>query len=110
MAIDYYTQEYGLTPGQPSLLSAGLDLLAEKCETDDALADYNEAVRIDPKSAKAYDYRGIACFAKKDYDMAIADYSEAIRLDPKIVRLSGLSGMFSAQIRMQVSHPSIPLV
>lgn len=86
-------RRYGLTPGQPSLLSAGLDLCwAEKCETDDALADYNEAVRIDPKSAKAYDYRGIACFAKKDYDMAIADYSEAIRLDPKIVRLSGLSG------------------
>ena len=31
----------------------------------------------------AYNNRGNAYFAKKDYDHAIADYTEAIRLDPK---------------------------
>src|SRR5262245_53552970 len=35
---------------------------------------YNRAV--------VYHNRGIAYFAKKDYDRAIADYSEAIRLNP----------------------------
>ena len=47
-----------------------------------AIADYNEAIQLDPGSALAYNGRGIAWRDKKDYDKAIADYNEAIRLDP----------------------------
>ena len=49
---------------------------------DLAIADYSEAIRIDPKYALAYRNRGDVWYAKKDYDLAIADYTEAIRLDP----------------------------
>jgi tetratricopeptide (TPR) repeat protein len=43
----------------------------------------DEAVRLDPKDAKAYVGRGTAWYAKGEYDRAIADYNEAARLDPK---------------------------
>ena len=50
---------------------------------DRAIADYNEAIRLDPKSLFAYNNRGNAYRAKGDNDHAITDYNEAIRLDPK---------------------------
>jgi tetratricopeptide (TPR) repeat protein len=51
-------------------------------EYDKAIADYGEAVRLDPKYAAAYLGRGVSWLAKKEYDKAMADYDEAIRLDP----------------------------
>jgi tetratricopeptide (TPR) repeat protein len=47
-------------------------------DNDRAIADYSEAIRLDPKYASAYNNRGTACRAKGDNDRAIADYSEAI--------------------------------
>ena len=55
-----------------------------KGDYDRAIADYTEAIRLDPKFADAYYERGAAYSAKGDYDRAIADYTEAIRLNPKI--------------------------
>jgi tetratricopeptide (TPR) repeat protein len=54
-----------------------------KGEIDRAIADYDEAIRLDPKDANAYTNRGRAYFAKGNNDRAIAEYDEAIRLDPK---------------------------
>jgi tetratricopeptide (TPR) repeat protein len=48
-----------------------------------AIADYDEAIRLDPKYARAFTNRGNVYDAKSEYDRAIADHSEAIRLDPK---------------------------
>jgi tetratricopeptide (TPR) repeat protein len=56
---------------------------SERHETDLAVADCNEAIRLDPKYAIAYRNRGDAWSAKGDNDRAIADYNEAIRRDPK---------------------------
>ena len=55
----------------------------EKGEYDNAIADYNEALRLDPEHAIAYHNRGLAWSQKAKYDNAIADYDNAIRLDPK---------------------------
>jgi tetratricopeptide (TPR) repeat protein len=46
------------------------------------IADYNEAIRLDPKSALAFGNRGIAYGKKGDNDRALADFDEAIRLNP----------------------------
>ena len=54
-----------------------------KGEYDKAIADYDEALKLDPKNALAYDSRGVAWYRKGEYDKAIADYGEAIKLDPK---------------------------
>jgi hypothetical protein len=48
-----------------------------------AIADYDEALRLDPKYAFAFNNRGNVYKAKGDLDRAIADYNEALRLDPK---------------------------
>ncbi len=48
-----------------------------KGEYDRALPDYEEAIRLNPNSAKPYNNRGIIYRIKGDYDRAIADYDEA---------------------------------
>ena len=48
-----------------------------------ALADYNQAIRLDPNFAIAHDYRGFLKENKlSDIQGALADYNQAIRLDP----------------------------
>jgi hypothetical protein len=54
-----------------------------KKQYDRAIADYTEAIRLDPKFHYAYYHRGVAWSDKKQYDRAIADYTDAIKLDPK---------------------------
>src|SRR5580692_825115 len=73
-----------------------------KGNLDRAIADYNQAITLDPKNAEAYYSRGYAYRAKGDTgraiayvkrgiadtekgdnDRAIADYNQAIALDPK---------------------------
>ncbi len=54
-----------------------------KRDLDHAIADYNEALRLDPTAASPYNNRGNAYQVRGDLDRAIADYNEAIRLDPK---------------------------
>jgi tetratricopeptide (TPR) repeat protein len=49
---------------------------------DRAIADFNEAIRLDPKSSLAFRNRGDTYTNIGAHDRAIADYNEAIRLDP----------------------------
>ncbi len=58
------------------------------CEEDfdRALADFNEAIRLDPKETLAFTGRAIAWYNKEEYDKAIADNTEAIRINPEICR------------------------
>ncbi|MFZ1109035.1 MAG: tetratricopeptide repeat protein [Rhodomicrobium sp.] len=49
---------------------------------DRAISDYNQAIRLKPDYADAYNNRGNAYRAKGDNDRAIADYDQAIRLKP----------------------------
>ena len=49
---------------------------------DQAIADWNEAIRLDGTDASAYSNRGSAWKWKGKYAKAIADYNEAIRLNP----------------------------
>ena len=53
----------------------------EKRELDGALADLDEAIRLDPTYACSYNNRGRTYAFKGDLDRAIADYSEALKID-----------------------------
>jgi tetratricopeptide (TPR) repeat protein len=48
-----------------------------------AIADYNEAIRLNPADASLYCERAGARAAHKDNDQAVADYTAALRLDAK---------------------------
>src|SRR3990170_3886782 len=50
---------------------------------DQAIAEFNKALELDPNSVKAYDGRGIAYYYQGNFDQAITDYSKVIELDPK---------------------------
>lgn len=56
---------------------------------DQAIADFNEAIRLNPGFAAAFTNRGNAYYFKGQFDRAIEDYDEAIRLAP------GLAEAFS---------------
>jgi tetratricopeptide (TPR) repeat protein len=47
-----------------------------------AIIHYNEAIRLDPNYARAYNSRGLAKDELNDHNGAIDDYNEAIRLHP----------------------------
>ncbi len=49
---------------------------------DRAIADYDEAIRLNPTMATAFDNRGRAYSEKNQFERAVADYDEAIRLNP----------------------------
>lgn len=54
-----------------------------KNDTDRALSDCNESIRINRSIAAAYLNRGNVYLSKLDFDRAFADFNEAISLDPK---------------------------
>jgi tetratricopeptide (TPR) repeat protein len=49
---------------------------------DKQIAEYTQAISLNPDDAEAYNNRGKAYEKKEDYDRAIADYNKASKLDP----------------------------
>lgn len=58
--------------------------LPEQGRLKQAISAYDEALRLNPQYAKAYNNRGFAYDNLGQYQRAIQDYDEAIRLDPKL--------------------------
>ena len=66
-----------LMPAEPGVLDRD-----EKGDHGKAIADHTEAIRLNPKDAKAYHSRGTAYFKLGRLDEAFADYSAALGLAP----------------------------
>jgi tetratricopeptide (TPR) repeat protein len=54
-----------------------------KGDNDRAIADFSQAIKLNPKNVQAYVARGDVYSKKGDDDRAIADFTQAIQLDPK---------------------------
>jgi TonB family protein len=80
----------GLVRQQPTSVDAYIirgSAYQQKGEVDKALADFNQAIRLDQKSARAYCDRGILeDVLLRQPNKALADYNEAIRLAPNFQR------------------------
>jgi Flp pilus assembly protein TadD len=50
---------------------------------DTAIAEFTQAIRINPNYIDAYNGRGLAYAMKNDLDTATADFTQAIRINPK---------------------------
>ena len=80
--------------------STGLSLL-EKGKYDQAIAELDKAlaldpdIAVDPGYAKAYSDRGLAYSNKGSYDQAIADLTKALALDPNTKVASGYAKAYS---------------
>ncbi len=59
--------------------------LQEQGHLQEAIAEYDEALRLNPQDAVAYANRGLTYLNLGDYQRAIANLDEALRLDPQNV-------------------------
>jgi tetratricopeptide (TPR) repeat protein len=81
----------GLLPGViyaqdvKTLVDRGVANL-ESGKFDQALADFNAALKLKPNDAALYDYRGVAYRCKGMDDQALQDFNKAIQLDPRFAR------------------------
>ena len=62
--------------------NAGVKLM-DQGKLKEAIAEYDEAIRLNPKYALAYNNRGSAYYELGQYERAIQDFDEAIRLNPE---------------------------
>lgn len=51
-------------------------------EADGGIADFDQAIRLDPHSARAFFNRGVAWIRRGDPDKAIVDFDRALQLQP----------------------------
>ena len=87
LAIDYYTRclkSVDLSIGNQAIFYNNRgEVYYRKGEYDRAIADYDQALRLDPDYAGVYNNRGLAYLNTGEYDRAIANYDQALRLDPE---------------------------
>jgi tetratricopeptide (TPR) repeat protein len=54
-----------------------------KGEYDQAIADSNRAIELNPRLVMAYNNRGLAYLNKGEHEQAISDCNEALRVNPR---------------------------
>jgi tetratricopeptide (TPR) repeat protein len=52
---------------------------SNQAQYEQALADLNQAIRLNPREALAYSHRGAAATEMKRFEQALRDLNEAIR-------------------------------
>jgi tetratricopeptide (TPR) repeat protein len=68
-------------------------------QSDQALADFSEAIRIDSNYADAFDNRGVVYCTLRQYDKSIADLSRAIKLYPEFAKAYNNRGITYMNLR-----------
>lgn len=53
---------------------------------DEVIADYNQAIELNPEYVDAYNNRGVVRYEKGDFEGAFADYDQAIRVNPSYAK------------------------
>jgi lipoprotein NlpI len=83
-SCDAVVQSVVLTTAQrATALDNRSNAYSEKGDLDRALADDDEAIRLDPMRATAFNSRGFVFQKKGDYDKAIVDFDTAVELNPR---------------------------
>jgi len=99
----------GMIQGRSAIINRGTDkdlvgAYSNRClayeirgDHDRAIADCDQAIKLDPKYARAYAGRGLVYEDKGDHDRAITDYGMAIELDPKLPAVYAKRGLVYAK-------------
>jgi len=76
-----YNFRTGISADVSFLIKRGREK-SNRGDYDGAIADYTEAIRLDPNSATAYNSRGWTYALKGDYDRAIEDATASLKIRP----------------------------
>lgn len=79
------TEQIRLQPTSSSYTLRG-NVWSKKQQYEIAIADFTEAIRLDPLNEEAYSNRGDAQLAIREYDKALDDFQRALRIDPTDVK------------------------
>jgi len=87
-AIADYSKALSILPDQESVLANrgkmfNVNGYFDPKSFSNALADLNDAIRLNPNMAEFWHWRSKAHFGLKKDDLAVADVSQAIKLDPR---------------------------
>ena len=92
----------------PSTIAASP--IATSGDFDRAIADYNQALAINPNYALALYNRGIAYYDKRDFDRATRDMNQAIKLNPNFSTAFLDRGIaYLRQARLRPHHRRRPI-
>jgi tetratricopeptide (TPR) repeat protein len=84
------------TPSIPSFSGPALVIRGETYRRmeryDEALADFDRAIELDPGNAEAFGDRAVIYLMMERYDEALADFDRAIELDPSDAEVIGNRG------------------
>jgi tetratricopeptide (TPR) repeat protein len=81
-AVAHFTTRLAKAPKDSHAYTARGQAYAANDESDKALADFNEAIRLDSRATLAYYHRANLAYGKGQYDKALQDYNVVIRDDP----------------------------
>lgn len=70
-------------PKDANLITEELSYLIETGQTEEALANFDDAIAADPNNPSLYYNRGIIYDGMQETEKAAADYSKALEVDPK---------------------------
>lgn len=80
-ALAFFSEIIRLEPVAPAYGARGIVWYHQK-DYDAAIADFSEAIRLNPAEAAYYNSRGLCWNHSQEWDRAIADFNAAIRLSP----------------------------
>lgn len=84
IALEYYNNALALNPQSTEVLYAKAKLFQDINKTEEAIAIYNEIIKIDPLYKNAfYNIGAIELDLKKDINKALEYFTKAINADPK---------------------------
>ncbi len=81
-AIPHFTEDIRQNPTAKAFSTRGMVWYGNN-DFDNAIADFSEAIRLNPAASEHYGRRGNCWSMKREWDRAIADWNEACRLKEK---------------------------
>lgn len=97
-AVAWFDRELQQRPTAFACLGRGV-ARGEHRDLDGAIADFTAALRIEPRSQRAYTDRAIAFGKKRQMEQALKDLNSAMALGPPSVKLIGTRGVVRWEMR-----------
>jgi tetratricopeptide (TPR) repeat protein len=82
-ALRLYTAAIQLSDRPSGYLKRG-QFYSIKGEYENAIRDFTDVIRLDPRNEFAYRWRAESLYFKRDFDAALSDYTKGIQLNPKV--------------------------